>query len=280
MKTPNTSFDWTIYADATFAGLAVLIPLPPLDLIAEWYFRRRMLRTIAKRQGVSLKPEVITVMQRSGCFTGCITWPIVLIFLILKRISRKILYFLTIKEATDMLSHYWHQAFLYNYMIAAGHLEQVATAEIARLTVDETLAEAKTSPLTKVALQVVENGRHIWRTLRRVWRRDEEDEVVAESRSLMDEQWDEATRYLNKLAAEYQRRFDSRLLDQQIQLFAQETQSVQFEPLTKGSNQNDPEKINSTFQAEERQAQTGTGTEIDSRRYQAPDAPSQEESDR
>lgn len=277
MKTPNTSFDWTIYADATFAGLAVLIPLPPFDLIAEWYFRRRMLRTIAKRQGVSLKPEVITVMQRSGCFTGCLTWPIVLTFLILKRISRKILYFLTIKEATDMLSHYWHQAFLYNYMITAGHLEEVATAEVARLTLDETLAQARTSPLTKVALQVIGNGRHIWRTLRRVWRRDEEDEVVAESRSLMNEQWSEATRYLNKLAADYQRRFDSHLLNQQIQLLTQETQPLQFEPLAKGSNQNDPEKTNSPLQTEERQAQTGASTEIDSRRYQAPDAPPQEE---
>ena len=36
---PNTTFDWLIYADATFAGLSVLIPIPIIDWIFENIFR-------------------------------------------------------------------------------------------------------------------------------------------------------------------------------------------------------------------------------------------------
>lgn len=45
---PQTAFEWPIYADATFAGLAVLFPIPLLDWALEEYFRRRMPRTIAR----------------------------------------------------------------------------------------------------------------------------------------------------------------------------------------------------------------------------------------
>ena len=33
-------FDWLRYADATFAGLALLIPIPLLDVAFECFFRR------------------------------------------------------------------------------------------------------------------------------------------------------------------------------------------------------------------------------------------------
>jgi hypothetical protein len=37
-----TDFDWLVYADATFAGLAILLPFPFVDSWLEGYFRRRM----------------------------------------------------------------------------------------------------------------------------------------------------------------------------------------------------------------------------------------------
>jgi len=46
-----TEFDWIIYADATFAGLALLLPIPFVDGLIEAYFRRRMPGDIARRRG-------------------------------------------------------------------------------------------------------------------------------------------------------------------------------------------------------------------------------------
>ena len=53
-----TDFDWLVYADATFAGLAILIPFPFVDSLLEEYFRRRMARDIARRRGRTLSPAV------------------------------------------------------------------------------------------------------------------------------------------------------------------------------------------------------------------------------
>jgi hypothetical protein len=42
MPQPPAAFDWEVYANATFAGLAVLIPIPLVDWVFEEVFRRRM----------------------------------------------------------------------------------------------------------------------------------------------------------------------------------------------------------------------------------------------
>ena len=44
----SSGFDWRIYADATCAGLSVLIPLPFVDTAFETVFRRRIPGTIAR----------------------------------------------------------------------------------------------------------------------------------------------------------------------------------------------------------------------------------------
>ncbi|MCB0032613.1 MAG: hypothetical protein KDE51_01225 [Anaerolineales bacterium] len=278
MKHADTSFDWLIYADATFAGLAVLIPIPPLDLLMEAYFRRRILRTIAKRRKTKIPSDVMDIIHREGCCSGCFTWPLTLIIVVLKRISRKILYFLTIKEASDMLSFYWHRAFLLDYMLAAGHLQNQNTAVVARQALDEILLSTTTSPLGKIAAEIVDNARHIWTTLRRIRRNNEEDEVVAESRSLMDEQWAEAAGYLEQLAAAYQTRFDTLRLDQQIQLFEQDVQVAQYEPPVKGNN-NDRQETNPPLQTENSQTETEPGGQINPRRRKKTAKPPQEEKD-
>ncbi|HMR66443.1 MAG TPA: hypothetical protein PKE64_20720, partial [Anaerolineae bacterium] len=49
-----TDFDWGVYADATMAGLAVLVPIPILDWLLEEIFRRRMPQAIARQRGQRL----------------------------------------------------------------------------------------------------------------------------------------------------------------------------------------------------------------------------------
>jgi hypothetical protein len=201
---PQTSFDWALYADATFAGLSPLIPIPLLDLAFEWFFKRRMLGSLARRRGRQLQPAVYQVMNRGqGCADGCLLWPIKLIFVLLKRISRKLLYFLTIKEATDQLSHYWHRAFLLDYMLALGHMDDAESAEVARLALDKVLDTPDTSPLHQFAQQIAQNTRHVWKTLRGA-RKGEEDEEIAEKKSRMAQVWADFTEYLQGVAVRYE----------------------------------------------------------------------------
>lgn len=205
MAKPRTSFDWAVYADATFAGLSLLIPIPLLDLAFEEYFRRRMIKTIARRRHYRLPPPVVAEINRGkrDCLQSCLAWPFILLYQFLKQLSRKVLYFLTIKEAVDQLNYYWHRAFLLNHIMLMEYLNDVDSAVTARAALDETLDNIAASPLRQLAQQVVSIPSRVLRTLRRV-RRGREDESVAETKSLMARTWDNFGDYLEALAAQYE----------------------------------------------------------------------------
>jgi hypothetical protein len=123
----DTSFNWATYADATFAGLSALIPIIALDWLCEQYFKRRIPSAIAKSRGTTLplavQYELNKNHNRAGCVKSCLLLPILTGFWLLKKLSKKILYFLSVKEAADNVNYYWHQAFLMDYALTAGHLE-------------------------------------------------------------------------------------------------------------------------------------------------------------
>jgi hypothetical protein len=203
-------FDWAIYADATFAGLAALIPLPLVDLYFEWLFRRRMVRAIALRNGRLLNTPTINQINRdrSSRRRGCLLWPLKVIFSFLKKLSRKILYFLAIKEAVDNLNYYWHRAFLLDYMLRAGYLdnsqEEIEQAAQALHLVLKTTAD---SPLHQLARQVVGSVRHVLLSLWRWRRRGEEDETVNTAREQMSQRWHDFNAYFQELVVLYDETF-------------------------------------------------------------------------
>ena len=204
---PHTEFDWAIYADATFAGLSVLIPIPLLDLAFEHFFRTRMPRAIAKHRGHELEPAVVrTLNQRSnpgsGWLKGCLTLSLQAIIWLIKRISRKILYFLTVKEATDMISHYWHQAFLIDYTLLKDHLAREETAHLGRAAMEEVLNTVTTSPLLQLAQRITASTHHILRTLRKA-RRGDEDDLIEEKKSQMQQNWTDFADYFIIVAEQY-----------------------------------------------------------------------------
>lgn len=200
----TAEFDWAIYADATFAGLSVLIPIPLVDMVFEWYFRQRIGPVIGRRLGRPLNSAVIQQLNKGdGCLGGCLSWPFKLFFELLKRISRKILYFLTVKEATDQLSYYWHRAFLLNYMIGRGYLENSVGSQTAIEALNAVLDQPDISPLNQLAGSVVSGVSHIFRTLRRA-RGGEEDEVVKDTRREMARKWGDFSAYFGTLTAEYE----------------------------------------------------------------------------
>jgi hypothetical protein len=200
----ETKFDWGLYVDATFAGLSILIPIPLLDLFFEWFFKRRMPQAIAKRNGRSLDKYTIQYLNQSqwSCW-GCLTWPVALVLLFLKRTYRTILYFLTIKDAADNLSFYWHRAFLLDFMVRRGDLDDEDVSKTAALAMHTVLENLTISPLTQLAQQVVSEASHIIRTVWRWLRRHKEDEVVEGARSQMANAWDDFSAYLEEIAERY-----------------------------------------------------------------------------
>jgi hypothetical protein len=197
-------FDWAIYADATFAGLAILIPVPLVDVLVAWYFKRRIPQAVAKRNGRKLPPIIVYHLNRMPFkWWGCLLWPVALTFLLLKRLFRTILYFLTIKEASDDLSYYWHKAFLIDFMMRRGDLDSEESAKIAAAAMFTVLDEITTSPLTKLAQQVVAGMNHIMATTWRWVRRKQEDNPLREARKNMASAWDDFADYFADLAKHY-----------------------------------------------------------------------------
>lgn len=198
----STAFEWSRYADATLAGLSVLVPIPFLDDAFEAFFRGRIPGAVARARGRTLPDDVRAVLSEGdGGGWGCATIPLRLTLGLLKRLSRKILYFLTIKSATDRLSHHWTRAFLIDHMLVAGHLENAASAQVARTAMDEVLATTS-GPLPRIARQVVASSRNVWPALRRA-RRGEQSEEMRQVRSEMEGRWDEAAGDLRSLADRY-----------------------------------------------------------------------------
>jgi hypothetical protein len=203
-RTP--AFEWSRYADATLAGLSVLVPIPFLDDAFEAFFRGRIPGAVARSRGRTLPDDVRAVLSEGDASRwGCATIPLRLTLGLLKRLSRKILYFLTIKSATDRLSHHWSRAFLIDHMLVAGQLENAASARTARQAMDEVLASTA-GPLPRLARQVIATTRNVWPALRRA-RRGEQSEEMRQVRSEMEGRWGEAAEDLRTLADRYDAAF-------------------------------------------------------------------------
>ena len=204
----TTAFDWSRYADATLAGLSVLIPIPFVDDAFEAFFRRRIPGAVARSRGRTLPEEVraALVEQDASGRGGCAALPVRIVFSLLKRISRKILYFLTVKTATDRLSHYWYRAFLMDHMLAAGQLESAASARVAHQAMEQVLANTS-GPLPMLARQLIAGSRNVWPALRRA-RRGEESPEVRQMRTQLERRWNEISGQLAAVAARYDEAYD------------------------------------------------------------------------
>lgn len=203
-RQPRTDFNWGVYADATLAGLSTLIPVPLFDMLFEDFFMRRMPGDIARSRGERLDPEIIALLNQSneGCVEGCLLMPFKLVYELIKRISKKLLYFLTVKDATDRVSFYWHRAFLIDYALLLDHLDSPQSASCARSAMDLVLQTTQVSPLLQVAQQIVSNSRNIFRSLRRA-RRGKTDASLEQKRGQIAEHWGDFAGYLRLLASRY-----------------------------------------------------------------------------
>ncbi len=229
----TTDFDWVIYADATFAGLAILIPIPFVDALLEDYFRRRMPRDIARRRGRTLSPAVMRVINRrrrsGGILSGCFMMPIDLILYVLRNLYRTVVYVLSVVDASNKLSLYWHRAFLLDYAVGRGHLDNLDQAAVASEALHRVLQSTETSPMVNLAQQIIETARHqirgLMRAIYRFVRRREETAEFKRRRQTIAEQWAEFHDYLIDLAGRYDAAYEAARREQE--LAAQQAQQAQ-----------------------------------------------------
>lgn len=210
-----TDFDWIVYADATFAGLSILIPIPFVDALLEAYFRRRMPRDIARRRGRTLSPAVTRLLNRrrgKGLLAGCLMLPVDLIIYVLRNLYRTVVYVLSVVDASEKLSYYWHRAFLLDYSVGRGHLDTVERAAVASQAIERILQTTQTSPMVNLAGQIIQTARQqirgLLRAIIRFIRRQEETEGVKITRRTIASQWAEFHDYLLELADRYDAAYD------------------------------------------------------------------------
>lgn len=203
-----TDFDWLIYADATFAGLSLLLPIPFVDSLLETYFRRRMPGDIARRRGRVLPVQSIRAVnrRRGAWWPGCLLWPGQAVVYLIRNLWRTLVYILTVYDTSEKLSTYWHRAFLLDYAIGRGDLDQPARAELAAAALHRVLATTQTSPLLNLAREIVEQARsRIGALARAIFRgaRRQKTPEAKQTATLLAARWAEFRDYLIELAGRY-----------------------------------------------------------------------------
>lgn len=223
-RPPQTEFVWQVYADATLAGVAKLVPVPFVDLIIEEYFRRRMPRDIGWYNGRVLDAHIVSKLNRrrpANPVLGCLLLPFRAVFYLFRDILRTILYAFTVADATENLGYYWHRAFLLNYAIQQGHLDDAARADLSLSAIDRTLSEVTTSPILQLAQQVIINWKRqlsMIRTYVRFARSRVETKTVQEAKATIGTAWGNYRAYWLQVAGHYDDAYASAVLYDQVRL--------------------------------------------------------------
>jgi hypothetical protein len=138
-----------ITTHAVLVGLTPLIPIPLLDDMAKSYFQRRLVRKLAEKYNLNLSTKDIKTLADdtdSGCLLGCLG--MVLLYPI-KKIFRKIFFFLEWKRAIDIVSRTYHQGYLFEYVFQEKWCSPAGPRNAAevRSAIDKVCNETNTNPI-------------------------------------------------------------------------------------------------------------------------------------
>lgn len=136
---------------AVLVGLTPLIPIPVVDDLVKSHLLRRMVRALASGRGHRLSPEeveALTAERGGGCLGGCLGQ---VVLYPLKKIFRKIFFFLEWKRAADLTSRTYHYGYLIDHALrpradGARLIERKPAAEVGA-AIDAVCREAPIKPL-------------------------------------------------------------------------------------------------------------------------------------
>ena len=136
---------------AVLVGLTPLIPVPFVDDMVKSHLLRRMAGELAAARGRQLSPEevgALTTERGGGCLGGCLGQALLYP---LKKIFRKVFYFLEWKRAADLTSRAYHHGYLIDYALAPRAdgprlIERKSAAEVGA-AIDAVCRESPVKPL-------------------------------------------------------------------------------------------------------------------------------------
>jgi len=185
-------------------GLCPLIPVPFVDEWALYRVHRRLIRKTAAENGARLTEGQIRLLvddfdQSGGCafLPFNIVWK--LFFYPFKRLYRKILFFLAVKDSVNTTSRLFHHAALIEYAIltqrirAAG--EEDGNLRLVNRAIKDTCERIDTRPLNQLLKRSIGGstamlktaGKSFGRLIRQVKRRVKTDEAVPDDFETNDE---------------------------------------------------------------------------------------------
>ena len=109
---------------AVLAGLCPLLPIPFLDNVLVGMFRSRMIRGQVRDAGLEPAPQqadLLAFEPRPIRLLGCVLG---LIWMVIKKIFRKLVYIFAVKDCVDTTSLVMHHGWLFQYALDRGILDQ------------------------------------------------------------------------------------------------------------------------------------------------------------
>jgi len=149
---PKRDNQGTLLLYSVLTGLTPLIPVPFVDDLVKTHVRRRLFRLLGEARGAGLGQDTIDTLAREtsgGCLGGCLSQ----VFLYpLKKIFRKVFFFLEWKRAADLTSYTYHFGYLVDYALQKGLFAPgVGTGRVdeIRAAIERTCHEAPIRPVER-----------------------------------------------------------------------------------------------------------------------------------
>jgi hypothetical protein len=159
--------DRRLIEQALQVGLTALIPVPLLDDLARDALRRRLVRAVLVAEGATPTAGVVSALADEpgrGCLLGC---PLALVVYPLKKLFRKVFFFLEVKRAVDLVSTSWHFAWLLQRLVRERRGAPPDAAEAARwrAAIVGALQEVGVRPVERAFGTVLRRSRRLLRAM-------------------------------------------------------------------------------------------------------------------
>ncbi len=143
-----------LVTDSVLTGLCPLIPVPLLDDYARDLLRQGTVKRLAAMAGTPLPDAEAKILacgyrpSDGGCARGCLRAALVrpvvfLATLVFKKVVRKVLFFLTLKDVAVTFSQSFHEAYLLRHAFDLGALREPVVVGEARGVPDPRVLEVR-----------------------------------------------------------------------------------------------------------------------------------------
>ncbi|MFT5683452.1 MAG: hypothetical protein ACI8RZ_004384 [Myxococcota bacterium] len=165
----------TLVLNSTLSGLCKLIPLPFIDDIIQGFVVRYMINQILAHHDLTADSAALDRLtrERTGCPLGCIY---TLVLYPIKKILKKVLFFLAFKDFVDESSKWFHRGYLIQFaaqseLLGARELSDPHRLWPVALAIEETCAETDMKRFTRLLKRAFSGSRVSLRIAsRKLWR--------------------------------------------------------------------------------------------------------------